>query len=150
MVIGVRAELHYLFLQPYFENINKKIIKSPKLYFYDTELLCALLGINSSKSFELHHLKGSIFESFVISELLKYKFNTGNSNELYYWKDLNGNEIDCIISNGSELKAVEIKASETVKSEFFKTLYLWNKLNNKRNNNLNLVYGGNDTRKESR
>lgn len=132
------------FLQPYFENFNKRILKSPKLYFYDTGLVCALLGINSHESFELHYLKGNIFESFVISELLKNKFNTGIPNEFYYWKDLNGNEIDCIISNGPELKAVEIKAAETIKSEFFKTLYQWNKLDTKRNNSLNLVYGGSE------
>jgi uncharacterized protein len=135
------------FLQPYFENFNKRITKSPKLYFYDTGLVCSLLGINSPESFELHYLKGSIFESFVISELLKSKFNLGISDEIFYWKDLNGNEIDCIISSGKEIKAIEIKAAETIKSEFFKTLYLWNKLDTKKNNSLNLVYGGNEYQK---
>ncbi|MCX6162287.1 MAG: ATP-binding protein, partial [Ignavibacteriae bacterium] len=134
-------------LQPYYENFNKRIIKSPKLYFYDTGLVCSLLGINSPESYELHYLKGGIFESYVISELLKNKFNTGSNSELFYWKDLNGNEIDCIITNGSEIKAIEIKAGETVKSDFFKTLYLWNKLNVKRNSNINLIYGGTEKQK---
>ncbi len=131
-------------LQPYYENFNKRILNSPKLYFYDTGIVCSLLGINSQESYNLHYLKGNIFESYVISELLKYKFNAGIPNDFYYWKDLNGNEIDCIISNSNKLIAVEIKAAETMKSEFFKTLYLWNKLDYKKNNNLNLVYGGNE------
>ncbi len=132
------------FLQPYFENFNKRILKSPKLYFYDTGLVCALLGINSPESFELHYLKGGIFESFVISELIKSKFNSGSGNELFYWKDLNGHEIDCIITDGKGTKAIEIKSSETIKSEFFKNLYHWNELDSLKNNNLNLVYGGNE------
>ena len=95
----------------------------------------------------MHYLKGNIFESYVISELLKSKFNSGSSKELFYWKDLNGNEIDCIISSGTEIKAIEIKSSSTIKSDFFKTLYLWNKLNPKKNNNLNLIFGGNEVQK---
>ena len=134
-------------LQPYFENFNKRIIKSPKLYFYDTGLVCSLLGISSPESYELHYLKGNIFESYVISELLKNKFNSGSSKELFYWKDLNGNEIDCIVSSGTEIKAIGIKSSSTIKSDFFKTLYLWNKLNPKKNNNLNLIFGGNEVQK---
>lgn len=132
------------FLQPYSENFNKRVIKSPKLYFYDTGLACSLLGLNSPESFELHYLKGGIFESFVISELVKSKFNSGSSNELFYWKDLNGHEIDCIITDGKGTKAIEIKVSETIKSEFFKNLYHWNELDSLKNNNLNLVYGGNE------
>ena len=134
-------------LQPYFENFNKRIIKSPKLYFYDTGLVCSLLGISSPESYELHYLKGNIFESYVISELLKSKFNSGSSKELFYWKDLNGNDIDCIVSSGTEIKAIGIKSSSTIKSDFFKTLYLWNKLNPKKNNNLNLIFGGNEVQK---
>lgn len=135
------------FLHPYFENFKKRIIKSPKLYFYDTGLLCNLLGIYSPEAYEMHYLKGGIFESFVISELLKRKYNTLSINEFYYWRDSNGNEIDCIITDGSRLKAIEIKAAETINSDFFKTLYLWNKLAPSRNNNLNLVYAGNENQK---
>lgn len=131
-------------LQPYYENFNKRILKSPKLYFYDTGLVCSLLGINTPESYELHYLKGNIFESFVISELYKYKFNNGMSSEFYYWKDSNGNEIDCIVSDGINLKAIEIKAGETVKSDFFKNLYLWNNLNPKKNINLSLVHGSDE------
>lgn len=141
--LSVLEQSYIIFLlQPYFENFNKRIIKSPKLYFYDTGLVCYLLGINSAESFNLHYLKGGIYESFVISELIKGKFNSGSNKEFFYWKDLNGNEIDCIVSSGIDLKALEIKASETIKSEFFKTLFLWNNLNPKRNKNLNLIYGG--------
>ncbi|MDD5361096.1 MAG: ATP-binding protein [Ignavibacteria bacterium] len=129
-------------LPPYYVNFNKRIIKSPKLYFYDTGLVCSLLGINSPEAFELHYLRGGIFESFVISELIKSKFNSGSSSEMYYWKDLNGNEIDCIISSGTQTKAIEIKSAETIKTDFFKTLKLWNKLDPENNNSLNLVYGG--------
>ena len=95
----------------------------------------------------MHYLKGSIFETYVISELLKSKFNSGSGSELFFWKDSNGNEIDCIISNGTELKAIEIKAGETIKSDFYQTLYLWNELDTKKNKSLNLVYGGNENQK---
>ena len=136
-------------LQPYYKNFNRRVIKSPKLYFYDTGLVCSLLGIKSPESYELHYLKGNIFETFVISEILKNKFNTGSNNELCFWRDSNGNEIDCIISSGLNLKAIEIKAGTKIKSGFTKTLYMWNKFNVNKNDDLNLIYGGSENQKRN-
>jgi predicted AAA+ superfamily ATPase len=130
------------FLPPFYENFNKRILKSPKLYFYDTGLLCSLLGIDTKKEYNLHYLKGAIFETYVISEMIKQKLNAGENFELYYLRDSNGIEIDCIMEKSSKLKAVEIKAGETLKSDFFKNLYIWNKINNRKNSDLNIVYGG--------
>jgi len=136
-----QSYLIYL-LQPYYENFNKRIIKSPKLYFLDTGLLCSLLGINSEETYNLHYLKGGIFETYIISELLKKNFNTGKNEEFFYWKDSNNNEIDLIIKNGLNIKAIEIKSSETLKSEFFKNLFLWKNLGKKNNEDIILIYSG--------
>jgi len=145
--ISVLQQSYIIYLlQPYHKNFNKRIIKSPKLYFLDTGLLCSLLGINSEEEYNLHYLKGSIFESYIISELLKNSFNTGINCELYFWKDSNGNEIDCLIQEGIIIKALEIKSAETLKSEFFRTLYLWKNLD-KNNNDLNLIYAGTENQK---
>jgi len=135
------------FLQPLYENFNKRIIKSPKLYFYDTGLVCSLLGINTPEAYNVHNLKGNIFETFIISEILKYKYNFGLTNDFYFWKDSSENEIDLVITEGNNYKAVEIKAGETIKSDFFKTLFFWNKLNPNTNTELNLIYGGSENQK---
>lgn len=131
-------------LQPYHTNLNKRLLKSPKLYFYDTGLLCSLLMLNSAKDYEMHYMKGSIFETYVISELLKSSLNSGINFGFYFLRDSNGYEIDCIAESGTSLKAIEIKAGSTIKPEFFKNLLTWNKLNPKRNSLMNLIYGGDE------
>ena len=147
--LSVLEQSYIIFLlPPYYENFNKRIIKSPKLYFYDSGLVCSLLGIDSKETYNLHYLKGGIFESYVISELLKKKFNTGGNEEFFYWKDTNGNEVDLLIKKGMEKKAIEIKSSETIKSEFFNNLKRWSELD-KKNDDLNLIYAGAEHQKRS-
>lgn len=146
--LSILEQSYIIFLlQPYYKNFNKRIIKSPKIYFYDTGLACSLLGINSPETFETHYLKGNLFESFVISELVKRKFNSASNEEFYFWRDSNGNEVDCLIETGQKLKAIEIKVGQTIKSEFFNNLYLWNNLNKEKNKDLNLIYGGTENQK---
>ncbi|OGO94566.1 MAG: hypothetical protein A3F10_04030 [Coxiella sp. RIFCSPHIGHO2_12_FULL_42_15] len=83
-------------LPPYFNNFNKRLIKSPKLYFYDTGLVCYLLGIHSADHLNIHAHAGAIFEGYVISTIKKYFCNLGQSQTLYFWRDSNGLEIDCV------------------------------------------------------
>lgn len=117
------------FLRPYFNNFNKRIVKAPKLYFTDTGMASWLLSIQSpSEIANVSLYKGALFENFIISEMLKNRFNAGKKNNLYYFKDSNGNEIDLIVDNGRELLAVEIKSAKTLASDFFKGLDYWRKI----------------------
>lgn len=108
-------------LQPYYRNFNKRIIKSPKLYFYDTGLACSLLRINSRDVLKTHYLYGALFENLVISEIIKQFHHTGIRPQVYYWRESNGTEIDCIIEkNDREIIAVEIKAGKTFNKDYLK------------------------------
>jgi len=115
-------------LPPYFKNYNKRIVKSPKLYFYDTGLACYQLGINSVSQLEKHYARGALFENFIIVEILKNFNNSGKRQLLYYWRDKTGHEIDLLLDLGSRLIPIEIKSSHTIKTEFFKNLDFFNQL----------------------
>jgi predicted AAA+ superfamily ATPase len=129
-------------LRPHFKNFSKRLIKSPKLYFLDTGLLSYLLRIKSQQDLRYHALYGGIFESFVISEFLKGYMNSGKEHSIYFWRDSTGNEIDVIIDAGDNLTPVEIKAGQTVASDFFKGLRFWKKLVKNDEQQAALVYGG--------
>ncbi len=110
-------------LQPYYRNFNKRIIKSPKIYFYDTGLACSLLRINSQDVLKTHYLYGTLFENLVISEIIKQFHHSGNRPPVYYWRESNGTEIDCIIEkNDRGIVAVEIKAGQTFNKDYLKNL----------------------------
>lgn len=107
-------------LKPHYANFNKRLVKMPKLYFYDTGLLSYLADIQTSESLAYHSLRGGIFESFVIGELLKSRYNAGKEADLFFWRDKVGHEVDCVIEKGSNLVGVEIKSGSTIASDFFK------------------------------
>ena len=109
-------------LQPYFININKRLIKSPKIYFYDTGLLCHLLGIRSETELKQHYAYGSIFENFIINEMRKRQLNHGENASMYFMRDSKGHEIDCVIPNGRNKLLYEIKSSATFNDEFVKNI----------------------------
>lgn len=115
------------------QNFAKRIIKNSKLYFYDTGLVAHLLGIKSGEELLFSKYKGAIFENFGVLELMKSYKNRGLSTPFYYWRDSNGNEIDLIIDEGKKVKLVEMKASETVKSDHLKSLHYLDKLNTEMN-----------------
>ena len=115
-------------LAPHFKNFNKRIVKTPKLYFYDTALLCYLLGINSKEQLDIHPLRGNIFENFIISEYIKKKNNTGEEVSLYYWRDQKGHEVDLIEDRSNYLFPIEIKLSETFNRSFIQNIEYLNKL----------------------
>jgi hypothetical protein len=138
----LEASFIVFLLRPHFKNFSKRLIKSPKLYFLDTGLLSYLLRIRSAEDLRIHALYGSIFESFVISELLKGYLNGGREPPVYFWRDSTGNEIDIIIDNGDELTPVEIKAGQTIASDFFKGIRFWKKLVQDEEQGAAVVYGG--------
>jgi predicted AAA+ superfamily ATPase len=109
-------------LTPYYKNFNKRLIKTPKIYFVDTGLLCFLLSIRSPKELIGHPLYGNIFETFIISEIYKRIAHTGSIPPLYFWRDRTGNEIDCLIEIGNKIIPIEIKAAQTYNPEFSKML----------------------------
>ncbi|MBN23334.1 MAG: AAA family ATPase [Bdellovibrionaceae bacterium] len=115
-------------LPAHFKNFNKRIVKSSKLYFYDTGLLCYLLGIYEKKQLENHPLRGNIFENFVVSEFVKNKMNQGLPSQYYFWRDQKGHEIDLLDDRSSVLFPIEIKKSETFNSSFIKNINYFNKL----------------------
>ncbi|MGB5288910.1 MAG: ATP-binding protein, partial [Ignavibacteriaceae bacterium] len=87
-------------LEPHFQNFNKRLVKMPKLYFYDTGLACSLLGLESVDQISTHYLVGSLFENLVLSDLIKHKMNYGLNNNFYFWRDKLGREVDCLIESG--------------------------------------------------
>lgn len=129
-------------LQPYHSNFKKVIIKTPKIYFHDTGLLCYLLGIRSKEDLELHFAKGNIFENLVVSEMYKNGINNSSRSKFYFWRDKSQNEVDLIVATGLKLEAIEIKSAKTINQNYFKGLNYFKKL--KSDTNLHLVYGGNE------
>ncbi len=109
-------------LPPYYDNISKRLIKSPKLYFSDPGLACYLLDIESSKQLGNDKMRGNIFENYVVMEALKHRMNAGREGGVYYYRDSNANEIDLLVKEGGEIKAFEIKSSMTYTKSFEKTL----------------------------
>ena len=111
------------FVQPYYANINKRLTKSPKLFFYDTGLATWLLGINTKEQLDVHPLRGSLFENMVVNEITKQKLNHGQNPQLYFYRDQQQHEVDILeeMPNGS-LRAYEVKSAMTYRQEFFKQL----------------------------
>ena len=128
-------------LRPYYKNFNKRLIKAPKLYFLDTGLAAFLLDIQNARQMAVHPLKGALFESMVIAEILKQRFNAGQTDNLYYFRDNIGNEVDLICDRGVEIDAVEIKSGQTIAADYFKGLRYLAKLTDAIRNS-NLIYGG--------
>ncbi len=115
-------------LQPFYANIKKRLIKAPKLYFYDVGLASFLLGIESLSHVAMHPLRGNLFENLVIIEILKYRCNQGKRNNLNFYRDSQGNEIDVIYNLAHNVLPIEIKASETVIPDFFKNFAAFQKI----------------------
>lgn len=107
-------------LQPYFENIRKRVTKSPKIYFTDVGLACYLLGVDNADQLFRDPLRGGLYENFIILEVLKNRLNHGQRSDLFFYRDSHGNEVDLIIRHGRKLQPVEIKSAETFTPDFIK------------------------------
>ena len=146
--IGVLEASFIIFrLQPHHKNFNKRIVKMPKLYFYDVGLASALLGVQEAGQLEFHPFKGGLFENMVVVELLKQRLNKGKLNNMYFWRNSKGNEIDIVIDNFDELIPIEIKSGKTITNDYFKGLKYWNNLTGFSGGKV--IYGGNDYQKRS-
>jgi predicted AAA+ superfamily ATPase len=121
----------------------------PKLYFLDPGLTCSLLGIENKKQIFTHPLKGNLFESFILCEILKSRFNRGVDSNVYFWRDKTGHEIDCIIEKVKRIIPLEIKAGKTPTEDFFANLLYWKNLSRADIADLYVVYGGTSSQKRS-
>lgn len=138
------------FLQPYYKNFNKRIIKSPKMYFYDTGLVCSLLGIESEQQVKNYFAKGALFENLVINEFMKKRLNNGLTPRLYYWQNKTKQEVDLIADQAGSVDAYEIKSTMTMHDDHFANLKYWQQLSNESADKLNVVFGGDTNFKTSR
>jgi predicted AAA+ superfamily ATPase len=134
-------------LKPHFKNFNKTIVKRPKIYFYDSALVCWLLEITKAAQLQIHPQRGAIFEGMVITEMVKKRTNAGLPVNVYYWRDKTGNEIDIIVDDAGKLLPVEIKSGKTLHSEFTKSLHYYMGISKVKN--ACLLYGGDLLQKRS-
>jgi predicted AAA+ superfamily ATPase len=137
------------FLQPFYKNFNKRIIKSPKIYFYDTGLVCSLIGIESEQQVKNYYAKGALFENLVINEFMKNRLHNGLTPRLYFWQNKTKQEVDLIMEQGGKLAAYEIKSSMTMNNEHFLNLKYWQNLSGESADNLNVIFGGDTNYKTS-
>jgi predicted AAA+ superfamily ATPase len=136
-------------LQPYHRNFNKRLVKSPKLYFYDTGVACSLLGIREEDQVRLHYLKGSLFRNLIINEFIKRNYNRGENHQPYFWQDNHGKEIDCLLINGERVTPVEIKSGKTISTSYFDNLKYWRPLAALPEDQGYVVYGGDQSMQTS-
>ena len=109
-------------LPPYYENISKRLVKSPKLYFNDTGLACYLLDIESPKQLDRDKMRGALFENMIVMDVLKHRYNQGLEGGVYFYRDSNQNEVDILLKQEGEITAIEVKSSSTYHPSFEKTL----------------------------
>jgi len=129
-------------LPPWYRNISKRLIKSPKIYFYDVGLASYLLGLENERHVSRDPLRGNLFENLVIMEALKYRYNRGRKSNMCFYRDAKGNEVDMIIEFGSDLFPVEIKAGETITPDYFKGLMQFRRVVPDLPWGAGLIYGG--------
>jgi len=137
-------------LNPYFENFSKRIVKTPKLYFYDTGLLSYLLNINDSGQIVTHPLKGSLFENMAIAEYVKRMHHTYSETGLWFWRDSAGHEIDLLTTNADGISLYEVKATQTIMGEMFNNLDYFEKISGKTKLKKTVIYAGLETQKRSK
>lgn len=136
-------------LQPYHQNFNKRLIKSPKLYFYDTGLLTHLLGIRAAEELELNRLKGNIFENMILAEFQKQNQHLYLHQDHYFWQDSNAHEVDLLMKKGQDFSIFEIKATQTISTALFKEMDRFEEIAKPAQVNKTLVYGGSENQKRT-
>lgn len=129
-------------LPPHHENFNKRLVKTPKLYFLDTGLAAWLLDIDDPSQLETHYARGALFESYVVSELLKSRLNAGQRPNTFFWRNNTGDEIDIVIAQGSQLRPLEVKSASTFNSSHIRGLKRWCGWAGNKAHAPSLVYGG--------
>lgn len=142
--LSILESSYILFLlKPDHCNYSKRLVKAPKLYFYDTGLACSLLEIKTPAQMNTHYLRGNLFENMVISDFMKNDYNKGIIEpSVSFWRDSAGNEVDLLHRDGNKEDAYEIKSAETFNESFLKGLKYWSKLSGAEASDLHVIYGG--------
>jgi len=144
--ISVLEASYLIFLlRPHHRNYNKRLVKTPKLYFYDSGFATWLLGIRDTDQLSIHSARGFLFENWVVAELIKNRYNLGLESNLYFWRDNSGNEIDIIMEKGTKLCPIEIKSGQTLRKDAFKGLRKWLSLAGQDAEDASICYGGNES-----
>ncbi|GGM74612.1 ATPase [Dyadobacter beijingensis] len=129
-------------LQPFYRNFSKRVVKTPKVYFYDTGLLCHLLGIRNTATFNENPLRGSIFENMIVAELHKQNEHRYLHRDYWFWRDSNGHEVDLLVQNGNLYDIFEIKSTQTIMTEHFAGLHFFSEISENSTGEKTLIYGG--------
>ena len=129
-------------LRPHFQNFNKRLVKTPKLYFCDTGLASWLLGIRAAEQLAFHAQRGALFENLVVAEFLKARSHQGQAPDLFFWRDSQGLEVDLLAERGGELRPLEIKSGQTIAADFCQGLNRWRDLAHQSAAPAWLIYGG--------
>lgn len=138
----LQASYLVFLLLPHHANFGKRLVKTPKMYFYDSGLAAALLGIEDADHMAIHPSRAALFETYVVNEYLKARFNRGLPSNLYFWRDNVGHEVDLVLEQGGRLVPVEIKSGRTLADEWFAEIEKWTQLARPRAAKASLVYGG--------
>jgi predicted AAA+ superfamily ATPase len=141
----LQASYLIFLLRPHSASFNKRLVKMPKLYFYDTGLTAWLLGIRTKEQIITHPLRGNLFETFIVSELIKSRLNKGDKPTFFFWRDSNGNEVDVIVEQGTKLMPIEIKSGRTLTHESFAGLEKWHGLAGRSAQTPTLIYAGDES-----
>ena len=131
-------------LQPYYKNFDKRVVKSPKMYFYDTGLLCHLLKIKDVDQIKNNAYKGNLFENMIVSEYIKQNYHQNLGQEFWFWRDSAGHEVDLLRQDDFLLNVIEIKSTETIKPKWFDGMQYFAKLAKDEIKSQTLVYAGLD------
>ncbi len=144
--LGVLQASYIVFLlPPHHENLGKRLIKTPKLYFHDTGLAAFLMGVQDARHMSIHASRPALFETFVVGEFLKHRFNAGLPSNLFFWRDNIGTEVDVLVEDGSGLFPIEIKSGSSMSEDSFTGLRRYLKYAGNRVTAAGLVYGGEDS-----
>ncbi|MBO7572669.1 MAG: ATP-binding protein [Bacteroidales bacterium] len=131
-------------LRPFYRNIGKRLTKKAKIYFYDSGLVCYLLGIRTTEQLNTHPLRGEIFENMVVGDMIKNIYNKGTDNNLFFYRDKSQHEVDVIQEDGLQLKAYEIKSAQIINTDFYKNLDYFRKLIGKDLISSQIIYAGDE------
>ena len=148
--LGVLEASFILFrLQPHHRNFRKRLVRTPKLYFYDVGVAARLIGIESAEQISTHPLRGALFENWVITEFLKRRWNAGRESNLFFWRSHGGLEVDLVLEQGQMLAPVEIKSGATVSPDWLRPLRRWHELAGAAAGRPVIVYGGDQAQQRS-
>lgn len=140
----LEASYIIILLKPWYRNVSRRLIKSPKLYFYDVGLAAYLMGIESKTHVSRDPLRGNLFENLALIEAIKYRFNRGRKNAVTFYRDSRGNEVDMMLESGRDVFPLEVKAGATIVNDFFKGLKYFSRVAGEPSNGCGLIYGGNE------